>query len=243
VAEPLVRVASLRKRHLSGAGGVDAVRDVSLSVEAGEFVALVGRSGSGKSTLMSLLGLLDRPDSGLYRLKGRDVGSLDEDRRAAIRGAEIGFVFQTAPMLPRATAQENVALPLGYSGVAPIERRRRALAALDRVGLGDRAQHWPSQLSGGEQQRVGIARALVNNPALILADEPTGSLDSKTSDEILLLLEQLNREGSTIILVTHAAEVANRARRCITLHDGRLIGDTTAGARGLAPARSMRSMS
>lgn len=225
----MVRVASLCKRHLAGSGGVDAVRDVSLSVERGEFVALVGRSGSGKSTLMSLLGLLDRADSGEYRLKGRDVGALDEDSRAAIRGAEIGFVFQTAPMLPRATAQENVALPLSYAGISPTERRRRALAALDRVGLGDRAQHWPNQLSGGEQQRVGIARALVNNPVLILADEPTGSLDSRTSDEILALLEHLNREGATVILVTHAAEVANRARRCITLHDGQLIGDSTAG--------------
>jgi len=243
VPDPLVRVVSLCKRHLSGDGGVDAVRDVSLLIEEGEFVALVGRSGSGKSTLMSLLGLLDRPDSGVYRLRGRDVGSLDENRRAAIRGAEIGFVFQTAPMLPRATALENVALPLGYSGVAPIERRRRALAALDRVGLGHRSQHWPSQLSGGEQQRVGIARALVNRPALILADEPTGSLDSRTSDEILTLIEQLNREGSTVILVTHAADVANRARRCITLHDGQLIGDTEAGCRGFAPAPSMRSIS
>jgi putative ABC transport system ATP-binding protein len=239
----LIRVASLCKRHRTGSDGIDAVRDVSLSIDEGEFVALVGRSGSGKSTLMSLLGLLDRADSGEYRLKGRDVGALDEDRRAAIRGAEIGFVFQTAPMLPRATAQENVALPLGYAGTAPVERRRRALAALERVGLAHRARHWPNQLSGGEQQRVGIARALVNNPALILADEPTGSLDSRTSEEILRLLEQLNREGSTVILVTHAADVASRAQRRITLHDGQLVGDTVSERRGFAVPTSLRSIS
>jgi putative ABC transport system ATP-binding protein len=208
---------------------------VSLAIEHGEFVAIRGRSGSGKSTLMNLLGLLDRPDCGEYVLNDREVAKLSEDRRAAIRSRDIGFIFQLPALLPRATALENVELPLVYAGIPPSKRRRAARDALDRVGLADRSHHWPNQLSGGEQQRVVIARATVNDPALILADEPTGSLDSATSNEILSLFEMLHRNGHTIIVVTHATEVADRARRQITLHDGRIIEDAAASDKNLLP--------
>jgi putative ABC transport system ATP-binding protein len=207
---------------------------VSLAIEHGEFVAIRGRSGSGK-TLMNLLGLLDRPDCGEYVLNDREVAKLSEDRRAAIRSRDIGFIFQLPALLPRATALENVELPLVYAGIPPSKRRRAARDALDRVGLADRSHHWPNQLSGGEQQRVVIARATVNDPALILADEPTGSLDSATSNEILSLFEMLHRNGHTIIVVTHATEVADRARRQITLHDGRIIKDAAASDKNLLP--------
>jgi len=207
------------------------VSDVSVSIERGEFVAICGRSGSGKSTLLNLLGLLERPDRGQYALNGQDVAKLSEDARATIRRQEIGFVFQLPTLLPRATALENVELPLVYAGVRRSDRRRRAKDALDRVGLANRAHHWPNQLSGGEQQRVVIARAVVNDPALILADEPTGALDSGTSDEILSLFEDLHEDGRTIIVVTHSAEVADRTRRRITLHDGRIVQDDAAPAR------------
>jgi len=234
---PLVRAVGISKHYPSGGTVIRAVSNVSLSIEHGEFVAICGRSGSGKSTLMSLLGLLERPDSGEYALKGREVAKLSEDTRAAIRSQEIGFIFQLPALLPRATALENVELPLVYAGVPRSERRRIAKDALDRVGLADRSYHWPNQLSGGEQQRVVIARAMVNDPALILADEPTGSLDSNTSDEILSLFEGLHRDGHTIIVVTHAAEVADCARRQITLHDGRIIEDAvTSGKRSLLNA-------
>jgi len=223
--QPLLRTVGISKHYPSGGTIVRAVSNVSLSIERGEFVAIRGRSGSGKSTLMNLLGLLDRPDSGEYALEGREVAKLSEDTRAAIRSRDIGFIFQLPALLPRATALENVELPLVYAGVPRSERRRTAKDALDRVGLADRSHHWPNQLSGGEQQRVVIARAMVNDPALILADEPTGSLDSSTSDEILSLFEGLHRDGHTIIMVTHAAEVADRARRKITLHDGRVLED------------------
>jgi putative ABC transport system ATP-binding protein len=176
---------------------------------------------------MSILGLLDRPDAGSYFLNGREVAALTEDRRAAIRNREIGFVFQAAALLPRSSALENVEMPLAYARVGARERRRRAQAALDRVGLTDRAHHWPSQLSGGQQQRVAIARALVNDPALILADEPTGALDSKTAESVLSLFEELNRDGRTIVVVTHALDVAQRAPRRITILDGRIIKDET----------------
>jgi putative ABC transport system ATP-binding protein len=224
--EPLVRAANLDKHYRTGDSTVRAISDVSLAIEQGEFVAVVGRSGSGKSTLMSLLGLLERPDAGHYTLKGRDVASLDEDARAALRSREIGFVFQMSSLLARSSASENVELPLTYAGVERTERQRRARAALHRVGLYHRLDHWPHQLSGGEQQRVAIARALVNDPALILADEPTGALDSKTADGILFLFEDLNRDGRTIVVVTHAPEVARRARRHITLDDGRVVSDS-----------------
>jgi putative ABC transport system ATP-binding protein len=211
---------------------VRAVSNVSLSIEQGEFVAIRGRSGSGKSTLMNLLGLLERPDAGEYALKGREVATLSEDARAAIRRQDVGFIFQLPALLPRASALENVELPLVYAGVLRSERHRKAKDALERVGLSGRGHHWPNQLSGGEQQRVVIARAMVNDPALILADEPTGALDSRTSDEILSLFENFNRDGRTIIVVTHAAEVADRARRQITLHDGRIIKDDVASTKG-----------
>ena len=232
---PLVRIAGISKHYPSGGTIVRAVSNVSLMIGHGEFVAVRGRSGSGKSTLMNLLGLLDRPDAGEYVLNGREVAKLSEDGRAAIRSRDIGFVFQLPALLPRATALENVELPLVYAGTASSKRRRAAKDALDRVGLADRIDHWPNQLSGGEQQRVVIARATVNDPALILADEPTGSLDSVTSDEILSLFETLHRDGRTIIVVTHASEVADRAQRQITLHDGRIIEDATAPEKNLPP--------
>jgi len=233
--QPLVRTAGISKSYPSGGTTVRAVSNVSLAIEHGEFVAIRGRSGSGKSTLMNLLGLLDRPDCGEYVLNDREVAKLSEDRRAAIRSRDIGFIFQLPALLPRATALENVELPLVYAGIPPSKRRRAARDALDRVGLADRSHHWPNQLSGGEQQRVVIARATVNDPALILADEPTGSLDSATSNEILSLFEMLHRNGHTIIVVTHATEVADRARRQITLHDGRIIKDAAASDKNLLP--------
>jgi putative ABC transport system ATP-binding protein len=202
-----------------------------MTVEHGEFVAIRGRSGSGKSTLMNLLGLLERPDSGAYFLNGRSAAKLSEDARATIRSRDVGFIFQLPALLPRASALENVELPLLYAGVCRRERRRRSELALARVGLEHRKHHCPNQLSGGEQQRAVIARAIVNNPVLILADEPTGALDSATSEGILSLFEDLNRDGRTIIVVTHASEVASRAGRQITLHDGSIAGEPAAPAR------------
>jgi len=233
--QPLVQTTGLSKHYPSGATVICAVSHVSLTIGHGEFVAICGRSGSGKSTLMNLLGLLDRPDFGDYVLDGREVAKLSEDRRAATRSHDIGFIFQLPALLARASALENVELPLVYAGISPAKRRRAARDALERVGLADRSHHWPNQLSGGEQQRVVIARATVNDPALILADEPTGSLDSGTSDEILSLFETLHRDGRTLIVVTHAAEVADRARRQITLHDGRIISDTTTSDKHALP--------
>jgi len=225
---PLVQTTGISKHYPSGKTVIRAVSNVSLSIERGEFIAIRGRSGSGKSTLMNLLGLLERPDGGEYVLDGQEVVKLNEDIRASIRSQDIGFIFQIPALLPRATALENVELPLVYTGTRRHERRRRAERALDRVGLADRSHHWPNQLSGGEQQRVVVARAMVNDPALILADEPTGALDSSTSDEIMSLFEDLHRDGRTIVVVTHAAEVGDRAQRRITLHDGRIIEDDAA---------------
>ncbi len=224
----MVHVAGLSKRYASGDTVIHAVSDLSFSIERGEFVAVVGRSGSGKSTLLNVLGLLERPDGGRYALQGRDVSTLSGECRAAIRNREIGFVFQLPTLLPRVSALENVELPLAYAGIATAERRRRAREAVDCVGLAHRADHWPHQLSGGEQQRIAIARALVNNPALILADEPTGALDSKTSGEILTLMDELNRRGRTIVVVTHAPDVAAHAHRHVMLHDGRIMPDDRA---------------
>jgi len=231
---PLVQVRGISKHYPSGDGFVRAVSDVSLSIHNGEFIAIRGRSGSGKSTLMHLLGLLERPDRGEYLLRAQEVAKLSEEERASIRSGDIGFIFQFSALLPRMSAIENIELPLVYAGVSRRERRRRAKDALDRVGLAGRFHHFPNQLSGGEQQRVVIARAMVNDPALILADEPTGALDSRTSDEIMSLFEDLHRGGRTIILVTHAAEVADRAERQITLHDGRIVEDVPHRSR--APA-------
>jgi putative ABC transport system ATP-binding protein len=232
----LVETIRISKQYPSGKSIIRAVSDVSLSIEQGEFIAIRGRSGSGKSTLMNLVGLLERPDCGQYALEGREVAKLSEDTRASIRSKHIGFVFQLPALLPRASALENVELPLVYAGVSPLERRRRAKTALERVGLADRSHHSPNQLSGGEQQRVVIARAMVNDPALILADEPTGALDSRTSEGIMSLFDDLHRDGRTIILVTHAVEVADRAERQITLHDGRIVEDIRRAAMG-SPAQ------
>ncbi|PSJ63134.1 ABC transporter ATP-binding protein [Pseudaminobacter soli (ex Li et al. 2025)] len=230
--QPLLQTVGITKCYPSGATIIRAVSDVSLLVRHGEFVAIRGRSGSGKSTLMNLVGLLERPDSGEYFLQGQAVAKLSEEKRAAIRRQAIGFIFQLPVLLPRATALENIELPLIYAGVARSQRRRRAKDALDSVGLAERGHHWPSQLSGGEQQRVVIARAIVNDPALILADEPTGSLDSRTSDEILSLFEDLHRSGRTIIMVTHATNVADRAQRQIALHDGQILKDEATSPQG-----------
>jgi putative ABC transport system ATP-binding protein len=223
MTSPLIQAIGLRKEHRMALTTVHALRGISLELQRGEFVAVVGPSGSGKSSLMNLLGLLDRPSGGSYLLAGQDVLALTPDQRADVRNQRIGFVFQSFSLLARSTAFENVELPLVYAGVARRERRQRAEAALASVGLIERRDHWPSQLSGGEQQRVAIARALVNDPLLILADEPTGSLDSRTSLEILADLQALNQAGRTIVLVTHDPTVARHSKRVVTMHDGRAV--------------------
>jgi putative ABC transport system ATP-binding protein len=200
-----------------------------LDIEAGEFVAIMGASGSGKSTLMNILGCLDRPTSGEYRLAGEPVQDMNADALASIRNRRIGFVFQQFNLLPRTSAQENVELPMVYAGIASAPRRARALEALQQVGLGERTQHTPAELSGGQQQRVAIARALVNQPVMVLADEPTGALDSQTSEDIMRLLSQLNAQGITVVLVTHEADVAAWARRRIVFRDGAIVEDQRTG--------------
>lgn len=204
---------------------VHALRGVDLDIEAGEFVAIMGSSGSGKSTLMNILGALDQPSEGSYRLEGEAVEGMSGEALAALRNRRIGFVFQQFNLLPRTSALENVELPLVYAGVAPAARRARARACLELVGLGARADHTPAQLSGGQQQRVAIARALVNQPRMLLADEPTGALDSTTSEEVMRLLSQLHAEGITLVLVTHEPDIAAWAKRLIVVRDGRLVED------------------
>ncbi len=221
----LIQVEHLRKSYTLGGQTVRALDDVSLTIEEGEFVAVMGASGSGKSTLMNMLGCLDRPDSGNYHLAGEPVQSMTKDELAAVRNRRIGFVFQQFNLLPRTSALENVELPMVYAGVKAGDRHQRALAALQRVGLGERTGHTPAELSGGQQQRVAIARALVNQPQLILADEPTGALDSRTSDDIMQLLAQLNAQGMTVVLVTHENDVAAWARRRLVFRDGRVVED------------------
>ncbi len=221
----VLELRDVRRVHGAGAAAVHALRGVSLTVRSGELVAVMGPSGSGKSTFMNIVGCLDRPSRGSYRLAGHAVESLGSDGLARLRNREIGFVFQQFNLLPRVDALANVELPMVYAGVVKRERRERALAALARVGLSDRAHHRPMQLSGGQQQRVAIARALVNSPSLLLADEPTGALDSRTAEEILALFQALNREGVTIVLVTHDADVGRHARRLVRFRDGHVIED------------------
>jgi putative ABC transport system ATP-binding protein len=230
----LIRVEDLHKDYVLGDTIVRALDGVSLAIDADEFVAVMGPSGSGKSTFMNILGCLDRPTSGAYWLAGADVAHMDDDELAAVRNRRIGFVFQQFNLLPRTSARENVELPLVYAGVPPRERRQRALERLAQVGLAERADHHPSQLSGGQQQRVAIARALINDPSLILADEPTGALDSRTSIEIMALLQQLNAGGMTIVVVTHERDIAAYARRLITFRDGRVQGDVRQAPRQAA---------
>jgi putative ABC transport system ATP-binding protein len=234
--EALIDARDLAKSYAMGDQVVHALRGVSVRIAAGEFVAVMGASGSGKSTLMNILGCLDRPTAGTYRLAGEEVQGLPPDALAAIRNRRIGFVFQQFNLLPRTSALENVELPMVYAGVKPAERHARAQQALARVGLGERAQHTPAALSGGQQQRVAIARALVNAPQLILADEPTGALDSQTSEDIMALLAQLNAQGITVILVTHEADIAAWARRRIVFRDGRIVEDVAQPPRVAAPA-------
>jgi len=221
----LIEMRNVSKVYDMGEEKIHALRDVALSIEPNEYVAIMGPSGSGKSTLMNIVGCLDRPSSGSYVLRGKEVADLPEDELARIRNQEIGFVFQTFNLLPRSAALENVELPLVYAGIGPVERRKRAVQALEDVGLSDRAKHRPNELSGGQRQRVAIARALVNRPSILLADEPTGNLDSKTGEEILQLFDSLHNRGQTVIVVTHEEDVARRAWRILRLRDGRIEAD------------------
>ncbi len=221
----LIEARNLSKTYAMGSTTVHALRDVSLDIEEGDFVAIMGASGSGKSTLMNILGCLDQPSGGEYRLAGEEVDAMEGDQLASIRNRRIGFVFQQFNLLPRTSALENVELPMVYAGIKAADRRARALAALQRVGLGERWQHTPSELSGGQQQRVAIARALVNSPQLILADEPTGALDTRTSEDIMRLLDELNRQGMTVVIVTHEADIAAWARRRLVFRDGQIVED------------------
>jgi putative ABC transport system ATP-binding protein len=222
----LIDIRDVTKTYEMGAETiVHALDGVSLSIEAGDYVAIMGPSGSGKSTLMNLIGCLDTASTGSYVLKGREISSMNDDELAQIRNKEIGFIFQTFNLLPRADAVQNVELPLVYSGLARKDRKARAEKALDAVGLGTRKHHRPNELSGGQRQRVAIARALVNDPSILLADEPTGNLDSKTGEEILALMDDLHRGGNTIILVTHEDELAQHAARVVRLRDGKIVSD------------------
>ncbi|MFN8504902.1 MAG: ABC transporter ATP-binding protein [Kouleothrix sp.] len=235
--ESMIQVRDLRKVYRMGQIDVPALRGISFSIRRGEFVAIMGPSGSGKSTLMNLLGCLDTPSGGEYILDGLPVERLERNLLAAVRNRKIGFVFQQFNLLPRQSALENVALPLVYLGKVPAdERRARAQQALEQVGLGERMHHRPQELSGGQQQRVAIARALITRPALLLADEPTGNLDSRASEEIMALFEQLNRQGITIVLVTHEPNIAAHAARVLTVRDGLL--DSDAAPQAMAPTRA-----
>ncbi len=227
--DPLISVKDLEKTYQMGADRVRALRGVSLTIDKGEYVAIMGPSGSGKSTLMNIIGCLDTPSSGGYELNGKQVGQMTDDELAHVRNREIGFVFQTFNLLPRADALHNVELPLIYRGCPGRERRERSIKALESVGLGDRVHHKPNEMSGGQRQRVAIARALVNSPSIILADEPTGNLDSKTGEEIMGVFDRLNADEHTIILVTHEKSIAEHSRRIVRLHDGAVAEDEQQG--------------
>jgi putative ABC transport system ATP-binding protein len=228
---PLIQIENMAKVYRMGEIEVQALRGVSLAVQPGEYVAIMGTSGSGKSTLMNMIGLLDRPTAGSYKIRGTEASDLTKSQLADLRNQEIGFVFQQFNLLPRISAQRQVELPLFYAGTSGFQRRQMALEALAKVGLTDRANHRPDELSGGQQQRVAIARALVNRPGLLLADEPTGALDSKTGAEVMALFDDLHAQGLTLIVVTHDHTVARRARRIITLSDGQIIRDESNGRR------------
>jgi putative ABC transport system ATP-binding protein len=224
--EDLILIADIGRKYVIGAETIHALKSVTLTIKKGEFVALMGPSGSGKSTLMNILGCLDTPTKGEYILNGINVSEMSDSELAEVRNQEIGFVFQTFNLLPRSSAKENVALPLVYAGVKKEDRDKRAIKALENVGLGNRVDHKPNELSGGQRQRVAVARALINNPSIILADEPTGNLDSKTSVEIMALIEDIHAKGNTIILVTHEEDIAKHAHRIVRMRDGLIESDT-----------------
>jgi putative ABC transport system ATP-binding protein len=234
-ARPVILLRRIVKTYSMGAFEVQALRGVSLTVERGDFVAIMGASGSGKSTLMNILGCLDVPSRGQFFLDGIDVRTLDEAALSHIRNRKIGFVFQSFNLIPRTSALANVALPLLYAGVKSRERRERAVAALEAVGVGDRSSHFPNEMSGGQQQRVALARAIVTDPALVLADEPTGNLDTATSSEVMAMFSRLNVQGRTIILITHEEEIAAYAKRVVRLRDGLIIDDRRRSPVGSAP--------
>ena len=235
MSRPVLDVRDLTKVYGTGEATVHALAGVTMTVERGDYVAIMGSSGSGKSTLMNILGALDVPSAGTYHLDGVDVSKLADRQLALARNRLIGFIFQAFNLIPRTTAVANVELPLAYAGVKPRERRRRAMAALGTVGLADRARHEPNQLSGGQQQRVAVARALVTEPALLLADEPTGNLDSHSTEDVLNVFDQLSTAGRTIVLITHEPEVGARAKRLIRLVDGRIVEDNRQSPIGLPP--------
>jgi len=225
---PVIHVSDLQRRYVMGGGHIDALRSVNLDVNRNEYLAIMGQSGSGKSTLMNILGCLDRPTAGEYWLNGESVSAMNDTQLARIRNREIGFVFQTFNLLPRMTALANVEVPLIYAGQRARERRELAASALAKVGLADRMHHRPSEMSGGQRQRVAVARALVTSPSILLADEPTGNLDSSTGEEIMRLFDELHRDGNTLIVVTHEEHIARHASRVVRLSDGDVVSDTRA---------------
>lgn len=238
----LLELNDIRRSYPSGDGPVEVLKGITLRVEAGEMVAIVGASGSGKSTLMNILGCLDRPTSGEYFLDGKEIAGYDDDELAHTRNAKIGFVFQNFNLLAKLTAQENVALPLVYAGVDEEERMERAKKALEAVGLGDRLEHKPMEMSGGQRQRVAIARALINNPAIIMADEPTGNLDTKSSYEIMDIFKKMNESGKTVVMVTHEPDIAEQTKRILVMRDGQLVSDERSGGRTDYAVKELQQM-